>query len=69
MAGIPVRIVGDHPHAGRTGTLVYIQKFKHVLPDMGKVEFDDPHHEGEACFAEPKNLRALKSLAKPNSKA
>lgn len=58
---IPVLIIGDHPHAGRTGQLVELQKFKHGLPDMGKVEFDEPNHEGEACYAQAKNLRVLSS--------
>jgi hypothetical protein len=50
-----VRIVGDHPHRGATGTV------RDDLPmrfGMWHIDLDD-HTYAEACFAGPRNLRTL----------
>lgn len=53
--GKRVRIVGDHPHRGETGTV------RDDLPmRMGMYEVDlDPGHGADACFADSANLRVL----------
>ncbi len=46
--GDRVRIVGDHPHAGRVGVIEGVYNFKH-FPSMSpgvKIVFDD----GDGCF-------------------
>jgi len=51
---VHVVIIGDHPHAGRKGTAVSLQSFKHgVLPPMVEVRFDD---DRDGCFAKRENL-------------
>lgn len=61
-SGVRVRIVGDHPWTGHTGTLVEVQKPSiGILPTMGRVRLDEAEgvpHEHE-CFAESKNLAAI----------
>lgn len=49
-----VRIVGDHPHRGASGTV------RDDLPmrlGMWEVDLDNSHVNG--CFAGPENLRPL----------
>jgi hypothetical protein len=56
-----VDIIGNHPHHGRRGTIPVVDgkvtmiKPLAFLPYMIRVEFPD----GEAAFAEQKNLRQV----------
>lgn len=55
-----VRIVGDHPHKGQTGTV------RDDLPmkfDMWQVDLDGAYAGG--CYAGPENLRPLPSSEDP----
>jgi hypothetical protein len=50
-----VRIIGEHPHTGKTGVIKGgLQRSKH-FPDwaMFEVRFED----GEGCFADEANLQ------------
>jgi hypothetical protein len=58
-----VRIVGDHPHRGESGTV------RDDLPmrfGMWEVELDMPNTTmTEGCFAGPEHLRALRPEEDP----
>lgn len=52
-----VRLVGDHPHRGATGTLV---GGSIPLAGVKMVEVRlDPGSMASACYAEPKHMRPL----------
>jgi hypothetical protein len=56
-----VRIVGDHPHRGASGTV------RDDLPmrlGMWQVDLDD-HALADGCFAAPENVRALRPEEDP----
>lgn len=51
-----VRIVGDHPHRGASGTV------RDDLPmrlGMWQVDLDPGNRGADGCFAGPENLRSL----------
>lgn len=58
-----IRIVGDHPHRGETGTV------RDDLPmRMGMWQVDlDPNSSTAGCFAELLNLRPLDSDEDPRA--
>ena len=64
QSGDRVRIVGDHPHRGETGTVRDDKPMK-----MGMWEIDlDPESRGvNGCFAGPENLRSLDPSEDPHA--
>jgi hypothetical protein len=57
-----VRIVGDHPHRGESGTV------RDDLPmklGMWQVDLDDSHIGATGCFAGPEHLRSLPAREDP----
>lgn len=51
-----VRIVGDHPHRGASGT---VRDDRPMLMGMWEVDLDPGNHGVSGCFAGPKHLRPL----------
>jgi hypothetical protein len=49
-----VRIIGDHPHRGASGT---VRDDLPMVQGMWRVDLDDSWTGG--CFAAPENVRAL----------
>lgn len=56
-----VKVVGNHPHRGATGTVVQSGAIR--MKDGGDVMFrvalDQGDHSGQECFAEEEYLRDL----------
>lgn len=55
-----VRIVGDHPHRGASGT---VRDELPMLEGMWRVDLDNSHTD--SCYAAPKNIRALPASEDP----
>jgi hypothetical protein len=53
-----MRIVGDHPHRGESGTILEGSAVRVAGFFMFKVWLDDTT-TAEACYAEPRQLRPL----------
>lgn len=51
-----VRIVGDHPHRGASGT---VRDDKPMRLGMWEVDLDSDKHGADGCYVEPENLRPL----------
>lgn len=70
---VKVLITGDHPHAGRAGTIEVTdgKAERHMLPGYGddgayKIRFDEPDEFGtEACFASKRNI-SITVIARPS---
>ncbi len=58
-----VRIVGNHPHKGETGSIN--PKGEATMFGMLLVDLDDCPHWVEACYASPENLRPLPASEDP----
>jgi hypothetical protein len=56
-----VRIVGDHPHRGHTGT---VRDDLPTVADMWRVDLD-PGAVAEGCYAGQPNLRPLPAQEDP----
>lgn len=61
--GKRVRVVGDHPHRGESGT---VRDDMPMRFGMWQVELDMPNSTmTEGCFVGPENLRALPAEEDP----
>lgn len=59
--GTRVRVIGDHPHRGASGT---VRDDLPMLQGMWRVELDNSHTD--ACYAGAENLRVLPASEDPH---
>ncbi len=61
LIGRRVRLIGDHPHAGETGT---VDRVERTLAGPGlRVKLDNCPHGTEGCFVfKPEHVRYLKGV-------